>query len=56
MGKENATVEDLMLHKVSVVFVFPNPLYSDGFSHTDNKIRMGLSILYLKGSQVDIPK
>ena len=44
-----------MLHKVSVA-VFPNPLYFDGFSHTDNKIRMELSILYLKGSQVDISK
>ena len=34
---------------------FPlNPLYSDGFSHTDKAIRMGLSIIYSKGSQVII--
>ena len=37
--------------------LFLNPLYSDGFSHTDKRnIRMRLSFIYFKGSQVGIPK
>ena len=31
-------------------------LYSNGFSHTDDTISKGMSIIYLKGSQFVISK
>ena len=60
MGVYRNLVRETNIANVAVLFVefFPlvlGSLYSDGFSHTTCTIRMGLSIICFKESQVDFP-
>ena len=43
-------------HRVEEELFVVNPLYSDGFPYPIKATRMGLSIIYFKGSQVWIPE